>query len=60
MDLIAYCNPASIMMSSVSSPAFTDNGSVKLCVYVNLQHMTLPYNHSVEHFNSDVVPPCKF
>ena len=32
MALVAYCNPASIMMGSMSSPVFMDNGSVKLCV----------------------------
>jgi hypothetical protein len=35
MDLIACCNPASLLTSSISSPVFTDNGSVKLCMYVN-------------------------
>jgi hypothetical protein len=33
MDLIACCNLASVL-SSISSPVFTDNGSVKLFVYV--------------------------
>jgi hypothetical protein len=36
MDLIACCNPASIMTSSISSPVFTDNGSVKLCMNINV------------------------
>jgi hypothetical protein len=36
MDLIACCNPASILTSSISSPVFTDNGSVKLCMNVNI------------------------
>ena len=36
MDLIACCNPASIMTRSISSLVFTDNGSVKLCMNVNL------------------------
>jgi hypothetical protein len=34
MDLIACCNPASVLTSSISSPDFTDNGSVKLCINV--------------------------
>jgi hypothetical protein len=34
MDLIACCNPASILTSSISSPVFTDNGSVKLRINV--------------------------
>ena len=36
MDLIACSNPASMMTSSISSPVFTDNGSVKLCMNVNV------------------------
>jgi hypothetical protein len=36
MDLIACCKPASIMTSSISSPVYTDNGSVKLCINVNV------------------------
>ena len=39
MDLIACCNPASILTSSISSPVFTDNGSVKLCMNVNVLHI---------------------
>jgi hypothetical protein len=39
MDLIACCNPASIMMSSISSPVLMDNGSVKLCMNVNVNEM---------------------
>jgi hypothetical protein len=34
MDLIACCNPASILTSLISSLVFTDNGSVKQCMNV--------------------------